>query len=178
MTARRNSYGPPVVIQMAAGESTSHTNTTDAADVASLVIPKRLLRVGDNLKLTAVVEADSANSTDTHTAIVTLGTAGGTLVTVATTGAVDVASGDVAKLEVDLIVTAVGADGTGAMIGVGRGQWSTSGAAQTITPVSNFSNIDTLDDITISVNIDHSVASASNQTSCKILRLEIFPSPE
>lgn len=178
MTERRNNYGPPIrVWQMAAGESTTHTNTTDAANVATLVIPARTLRVGDNLRITAVVEADSANSTDTHTAIITLGTAGGTLVTCATSGAVDVASGDVAILTVEAIVTAVGADGTGALLGAGRGQWSTAAAAQTLTPISNAANIDTLDDITVAVNIDHSVSHADNDTSAKLFRVELFPSP-
>lgn len=174
MTTPRNYYGDPKIFIMAASESSTHTNTTDEATIATLTLPANAdIRPGSVLRIKAVSEADSANSTDTHKVNLKIGNSGGTFVALATGEALDVASGNVHISTADLIFEAIGSACT--VKGAGHAIWSTSGAAQTYTAVSDTTNLSTLSDLLIEVSVDHSVASASNQTSVKLFYAELIP---
>ncbi len=175
MTTRRNNYGPPRIFKMAPGGSTTHTNTTDAATIASIVLPAGSLRTGDTLRISAVVEADAADSTDTQQVLMTCTPTGGTLTQFLTGAAVDVGAGEVCVVDGLVEITAAGGAGTGRADGYVAAQWSTTSAVRKITPVSSASNWNTLVDNTIGIQVDHSVAAAANQTTVRSFMVEIIP---
>lgn len=175
MTTRRNYYGGPEYFAMVPGESTTHTNTTTEATIATVVIPANTLRVGDRIEIRAVTEADAANSTDTHTVNLKAIKTGSTAISLAAGAAVDVAAGDVHISRALLQVQTVGVAATASLIGLGESMWSTSGATHTLTAVSEATYFDTTSDLNIYISVDHSVAAAGNQTSVKVFDVIVWP---
>lgn len=151
-------------------DSTAHTNTTTAADFDQAVTFDGLgLKAGDVLRFSALVEVPTTNSTDTLTLLLTIAD-GTNTITIASTGAVDVADGDVGILSGELTFRAVGASGSVA----GHG-WASLDApsadipriATQVTP----STLVTTGSLTVAVNADWSAASASDICNLQDLRV-------
>jgi len=162
---------------MAASESTTHTDTTTEAVIAYVEIPAGYLNPGDVLEVLGVSEADAANLTDTHKVNLVAYNVGGTQVALATGEALDVASGDAHESRASFIFEAIGALTVATIKGMGTALWSTSGAALTPTAISDATNLATTSAIRIGISVDHSVAHANNQTSCKLLVVKVNGSP-
>lgn len=93
----------------AASAAITASSTEEAFD-KSYTIPANSLAAGDVIRIRGQVIATATNSTDTLTVKLYIGGMAGTAIF--TTGAVDVANGDVAVFDVILIVRTVGATGT------------------------------------------------------------------
>jgi len=152
----------------AVAASAAHTNTTTAADFdKSHSIPANTLRVGDIIRIRGQAIATATNSTDTLTLLLTVGG-----VTIATTGAVDVANGDIGYFECDVVVRTIGASGTIVAAGV-----QALGVPGTVTAkpfLLASSTLDTTAAAVVAVNADWSVANAGNSARLDVLNVEII----
>ena len=83
------------------GTSTTHNNSTDAADAGTLTISAGRLNVGTVIKVMSFGTCTSTNSTDTLTAVLNL-THGATTVALATGAALDVADNDVVQADSEI----------------------------------------------------------------------------
>jgi len=147
-------------------DSAEHENTTDAADFdKSYTIPANTLQAGDIIKIRGQVTVNDNNSTDTLTLLLQVGN-----VTIATTGAVDVADGDVGYFEAILVFRAVGASGKYTAQGV-----QALGVPGTVTAKPFFkeeTTTDTTAGIEIAINADWSAAHADNEAELTQLVVE------
>lgn len=143
-------------------DSSAHSNTTTEADLSeSYTIAANTLRVGDVLEIDAQALVTAANSTDTLTLLLNLGA-----VTLATTGAVDVAANDIGTFKAKVTVRAIGASGSITASGT-----QSLGVPGTVTskPFTKTNALDTTVANKIAVNADWSVANAGN--SVKLTQL-------
>lgn len=167
----QNGTGLASKLFSATAESSEHENTTDAANFdVTYSLPANSLEVGDVLKIKAQVTVNDNNSTDTLTLLLTIGG-----ITIATTGAVDVADGDVGYFECDLVVRAIGAAATAVFQASGV---QALGVPGTVTAKPFFKAEGTSFDTTIAnviaVNADWSVAHADNEASLSLLDVELI----
>ena len=150
--------------------STSHANTTDAADFdETFAIPANTLKPGSIIKGRISVWVEDNNSTDTLTLILRLTPAGGSAVAIVTISAVDVADDDCGYIDFSIMIRTAGASGT--MVAHGM---TALGAFETaaMTPfLMKSTAIDTTKVQTVSVNADWSVAHADNE--CELALLEV-----
>ena len=138
------------------GTSTTHNNTTDAADAGTLTISAGRLNVGTVIKINSFGTCTSTNSTDTLTAILNL-THGSTTVALASGAALDVADDDVVHAESEIHILS-------ATTFAAISKIHTDAAGGTI--VRNYvasTAIDTTVDLTLVMNVDWSAANAANQ---------------
>ena len=138
------------------GTSTTHNNTTDAADAGTLTISAGRLNVGTVIKINSFGTCTSTNSTDTLTAILNL-THGSTTVALASGAALDVADDDVVHAESEIHILS-------ATTFAAISKIHTDAAGGTI--VRNYiasTAIDTTVDLTLAMNVDWSAANAANQ---------------
>lgn len=154
-------------------ESAEHENTTDAANFDKTYdIPANSLKAGDVIRVRAQVTVNDNNGTDTLTLLLTLD---GT--TIATTGAVDVADGDIGYFEADIVIRTIGASGTLVASGV-----QALGVPGTVTGkpfLLGSTAVDTTQALTVAVNADWSAAHADNEASLSLLTVELIrTSPE
>ena len=152
------------------GTSTTHTNTTDAADAGTLTISAGRLKVGTIIKVMSFGTVTDTNSTDTLTNILNL-THGSTTVALATGAALDVADNDVVQADATIQILTTGSAGTFAAIG----KIHTDAAGGTI--VRNYvasTAIDTTVDLVLTMNCDWSVAHAENIYTQLIHTAQIF----
>ena len=135
--------------------ATTHTNTTDAADITSFNIPAGALQVGSLIKVRSCIKVTDNNSTDTATCIVQLGNVSGV-----TSGAIDVADNDLFYFDVQFVVTKVGSAGTA----VSMGYVGTDATGSTLLHADqvDMTAIDFSGDVEVAVNCDWSVAHAEN----------------
>lgn len=146
------------------------TNTVTATDFdQSLSIPANCLQVGDVINIHACVTCPSTNSTDTLTLLLKFGG-----ITLATTGAIDVANNDVGVFDAQVVVRALGAAGAGSFAAMGLQTLGVPGTA-TVKAFNKLdaSAFDTTAAVTCLVNGQWSVASASNQARLDLLTVEI-----
>lgn len=150
--------------------SANHTNTTTEANFdKSVSIPAHCLQVGDILKIRALAIAPTTNATDTLTLLLTVGG-----ITVATTGAVDVANNDIGYFDATVVVRAVGAAAVASFAASGVQALGVMGTvtAKPFTKVEATS-FDTTAAVVVAVNADWSVASASNIARLDLLTVEL-----
>jgi len=143
------------------GAQTTHTNSTDAADLCSFSIPANKLSVGDVLRIQVRATVTDNNSTDTLTPIFNFG---GTAI--ATGAALDVADSDVIWVDAIVNVTAIGASGTMTAHSEIR---TDALAAVTVKATTALTSKDTTGALALALNVDWSVAHAEN-----IVRLDCF----
>ena len=149
------------------GTSTTHNNTTDAADAGTLTISAGRLNVGTVIKINSFRTCTSTNSTDTLTAILNL-THGSTTVALASGAALDVADDDVVHAESEIHILS-------ATTFAAISKIHTDAAGGTI--VRNYiasTAIDTTVDLVITMNCDWSVAHAENIYTQLIHTAQIF----
>lgn len=147
-------------------ESAEHENTTTAANFdKSFSIPANTLQVGDVLRIRANVTVNDNNSTDTLTLLLTIG---GT--TIVTTGAVDVADGDIGFMDVLVTIRTIGASGT--MVASGLAALGVPGTVTGKAVSLASTAIDTTVANVVAVNADWSVAHADNEASLTQLTIE------
>lgn len=160
---------PDAVAEMvyrAVAAATAHTNTTDAADFdKSYTFPANSLAAGDIIRVVAQAIATATNSTDTLTLLLTLG---GT--TIATTGAVDVANGDIGFFAADIVIRTIGATGT--MVAAGVQALGVPGTVTAKPFLLASTAVDTTGTLKLAVNADWSVASASNSARLDVLNVQ------
>lgn len=151
-------------------ESAEHENTTTDADFDKYVdIPANMLQVGDVVKIRAQATVIDNNSTDTLTLVLKVGG-----VSVISTGAVDVADGDVGYFDVELVVRAIGAGGVAAFQATGVHALGVPGTV-TAKPFTKAQTtvFDTTAAVRVAVNADWSVAHADNEVSLSFLSVEV-----
>jgi len=147
-------------VLFASAEQATHTNSTDAADLASYSIEPNLLKVGDILRIKLRATVTDNNGTDTLTPVFKFG---GTAI--ATGAALDVADSDIVWVDAEIAVTAIGASGTmtsHASIKTNTGD--TDVFASTALTSKNTTN-----SLALALDVDWSVAHAEN-----IVRLDSF----
>lgn len=143
---------------------TTHTNSTDEAALASHTFPADFFDEGKVIRFRALCVVADQNSTDTLTVNARFG--GTTLTGTAfiTTGAVDVADGDIAYIEGELVCRSTGS--TGAFVGLGSCVLDAPGTA-TVADGEVLSSIDTTAALYLEITGDWSVAHADNQVACQ-----------
>lgn len=151
--------------------SAAHTNTTtEALFDKNYSLPANFLKAGDVIRVRAQVIATVTNSTDTLTLVLYLG--GLTGIAIVTTGAVDVANGDIGYIEADIVIRTIGATGTLVASGV-----QALGVPGTVTAkpfLKAETAVNTTTALVIGVGADWSVASASNSARLDLLTISIL----
>jgi hypothetical protein len=154
------------MVYRAVAASAAHTNTTDAANFdKSYTFPANSLAAGDIIRIVAQAVATSTDSTDTLALLLTLGG-----VTLATTGAVDVANGDIGHFTCDIVIRTAGGSGTYVACGT-----QCLGVPGTVTAKPFFkasTSIDTTATQVVAVNADWSVAAAANSCRLDVLNVQ------
>lgn len=140
------------------GTTTTHTNTTTAADPATLTIPAGRLNAGSIIKVNSFGTVTDNNSSDTLTNVLNL-THGSTTVALISGAALDVNDADVVITESTIQILTVGTAGTF----VAHSQILTDAlGATSLRALTTSTAIDTTGDITITMNCDWSVSHAEN----------------
>ena len=140
------------------GTSTSHNNSTDAANVGTLTIPAGRLNTGTIIKVSSFGTCVSTNSTNTLTPVLNL-THGSTTVALITGAALDVADNDIVSAESTIHILTTGTAGTF----VAASSIITDAGSTQLGAATTSTAIDTTVDLVITLNVDWSVANASNQ---------------
>ena len=149
------------------GTSTTHNNSTDAADAGTLTISAGRLNVGTVIKVMSFGTLTSTNGSDELTAILNL-THGSTTVALASGAALDVADNDVVQAESEIHILS-------ATTFAAISKIHTDAAGGTI--VRNYvasTAIDTTVDLVLTMNVDWSVANAGNQYTHLVHTAQIF----
>ena len=151
----------PRVLFSSAAQNT-HSNSTDAADLCSYVIPKNTLAVGDIIKVTVRATVVDTNSTDTLTPTFNFG---GTAI--ASGAALDVADSDIVWVDALIMVRAVGASGTM----TAHSEIKTNTGDTDVFASTALTSKNTVADagLALALDVDWSVAHAEN-----IVRLDCF----
>ena len=148
-----------------AGTGREHENTTDAADICSMVIPANKLAVGDIVRIKVYGTVLDNNSTDTLTPILNFG---GTAI--ATGAALDVADDDIVYAWADVHVTATGSSGT--MTAISEMRTDALGAT-VVMATTALTSKDTTAGIAVALNVDWSVAHADNEFRIDAFSVEL-----
>jgi len=138
------------------GTSTTHNNTTDAANAGTLIIPAGRLNVGTVIKINSFGTCTSTNGSDELTAILNL-THGSTTVALASAAALDVANNDVVHAESEIHILS-------ATTFAAISKIHTDAAGGTI--VRNYTASTAIDStvaLTLALNVDWNAANAANQ---------------
>ena len=149
------------------GTSTTHNNSTDAADAGTLTIPAGRLNVGTVIKVMSFGTLTSTNGSDELTAILNL-TDGSTTVALASGAALDVADNDVVQADSEIHILS-------ATTFAAISKIHTDAAGGTI--VRNYvasTAIDTTVDLVITMNVDWSAANAADQYTHLVHTAQIF----
>ena len=132
----------------------THTNSTDAADLFSYSIPANTLEVGDVVKIKVYATVTDNNSTDTLTPVLNFGGSA-----ISSGAALDVADGDLVWCEAEVSVTAVGSAGT--MTSYAK-IFTDAGGSVSLMERTLLTSKDTTGALAIALNVDWSVADATN----------------
>ena len=149
------------------GTSTTHNNSTDAADAGTLTISAGRLNVGTVIKIMSFGTLTSTNASDELTAILNL-THGSTTVALATAAALDVADNDVVQADSEIHILS-------ATTFAAISKIHTDAAGGTI--VRNYvasTAIDTTVDLVLTMNVDWNAANAANQYTHLVHTAQIF----
>lgn len=150
--------------------SAAHTASTDEALFdKSYSIPANSLRVGDIIRVKAQVIATATNSTDTLTLKLYIGGLAGTAI--CTTGAIDVANGDVGYIEADIVIRTIGASGT--FVASGSQALGVPGTVTAKPFLLGSTAIDTTAAKVIGVGADWSSTNAGNSARLDVLDIEL-----
>tara|TARA_R110002012_G_scaffold278763_1_gene466528 strand:- start:687 stop:1193 length:507 start_codon:yes stop_codon:yes gene_type:complete len=155
-----NSLGEKLFSQ--AGTLREHENSTDAADIASYIIPANKLEVGDIVRIKVFCTVVDSNSTDTLTPI--LNFAGSAI---ASGAALDVADSDVVYAWADVHVTS-----STAMTAISEIRTDANGGTS-VTAATNLSSKDITANIAVALNVDWSVAHADNEVRIDAFSVEL-----
>lgn len=159
------------LLYSATAASTAHTNTTtEALFDKNYTIPANFLKVGDVIRVKAQAIATVTNSTDTLTLVLYIGGLTGTAII--TTGAVDVANGDIGYIEADIVIRTVGASGT--FVATGTQALGVPGTVTAKPWLKASTTIDTTAAQQIGIGADWSVASASNSARLDVLDIQLI----
>ena len=150
--------------------TTTHDNTTDAADVATLTIPAGRLNAGSLICVKSAGYVLDNNSSDTLTPVLNL-VHGSTTVGLLTGAALDVADNDVLMLEAWIQVRTIGAAGT--LVAVGKLN-TDAGGTTTLVATTTSTAVDTTSSQAIVLNVDWSAANADNEYRHLIHTCQIF----
>jgi hypothetical protein len=146
--------------------ATQHDNSTDAANVATITIPKGALQVGSVVKVKSCIKVIDNNSTDTLTALVQLGGVNGV-----TGGAIDVADNDLFYFDVQMVITKTGSAGTADAFGyVGT---DATGSTLLHADQVSMTAIDMSGTVDVTINCDWSVAHADNEMTHQWTTVEL-----
>lgn len=159
---------PRLVYSNIADSAEVENTTTPTSFDLSKTIDGATLKVGDVLRIKARAYVVDNNSTDTLTLKLFVGSE-----EIVTTGAVDVADGDIGYIEVDLIVRAAGAGGSlagGGLVALGVPGTVTAKPFRKDAAAEDLSG-----DVAITVQATWSVAHADNEVELEQLTVEHIP---
>ena len=145
---------------------TTHNNTTDAANVASLEIPAGRLNAGSIIHLQSAGFVLDNNGSDTLTPVLNLNSTA-----LLTGAALDVADNDVLRLESWIQIRTIGAAGT--FVACSNLQ-TDAGGTTILSAVKTSTAVDTTADITLALNVDWSAANADNEYTHLLHTCQIF----
>ena len=149
------------------GTSTTHNNSTDAADAGTLTISAGRLNVGTVIKVMSFGTLTSTNGSDELTAILNL-THGSTTVALASGAALDVADNDVVQADSEIHILS-------ATTFAAISKIHTDADGGTIVRKYTASTaIDTTVDLVITMNVDWSAANAADQYTHLVHTAQIF----
>ncbi len=155
------------VVGSIAVASATIENTSGAKDFNQTIsIPANRLQVGDVIHVQASVRVLDNNSTDTLTVILDVGG-----ISVATSGAVDVADDDFGVFDVYITVRTVGAGGT--MVAAGMVILDAEGTALVSTTLPS-SALDTTAAVSVKLTANWAVVHADNQVRQEQLFVEVL----
>ena len=149
---------------------TTHNNTTDAANVASLEIPAGRLNAGSIIHLQSAGFVLDNNGSDTLTPVLNL-LHGATTVGLLTGAALDVADNDVLRLESWIQIRTIGKAGT--FVACSNLQ-TDAGGTTILSAVTTSTAVDTTAAIRLALNVDWSAANADNEYTHLIHTCQIF----
>jgi hypothetical protein len=149
---------------------TTHNNTTDAANVATLTIPAGRLNAGSIIHLQSAGFVLDNNSTDTLTPVLNL-VHGATTVALATGAALDVADNDILRVDSWIQVRTIGTAGT--FVSCTKLNTDANGGTN-LDAVVTSTAVDTTVAINLNLNVDWSVANADNEYTHLIHTCQIF----
>ena len=149
---------------------TTHNNTTDAANVASLQIPANRLNAGSIIHLQSAGFVLDNNGSDTLTPVLNL-LHGSTTVGLLTGAALDVADNDVLRLESWIQIRTIGSAGT--FVACSNLQ-TDAGGTTILSAVTTSTAVDTTGAIRLALNVDWSAANADNEYTHLIHTCQIF----
>ena len=153
--------------------NTQHNNSTDAANVGTIIIPRNTLRVGSVIKVTSAGTCVSTNSSDTLTPVLNLihGDSSPTTVALLTGAALNVSNNDIVSCESTILITSIGTTGT--FTATSKFNTDAAGVVTKAGIVAS-TTIDTTTEIFIHLNVDWSVANASNQYTHLLHTAQIY----
>jgi hypothetical protein len=140
--------------------NTQHNNSTDAANVGTVIIPRNTLRAGSVIKVTSAGTCVSTNSTNTLTPVPLL-----------TGAALDVADNDIVSCESTILITSIGTTGT--FTATSKFNTDAAGVVTKAGIVAS-TTVDTTTEIFIHLNVDWSVANADNQYTHLLHTAQIY----
>ena len=150
--------------------TTTHDNTTDAADVATLTIPAGRLNTGSLICVKSAGYVLDNNSSDTLTPVINL-VNGSTTVALLTGASLNVDDNDVLRLESWIQIRTIGSAGT--FVACSNLQ-TDAGGTTILSAVKTSTAVDTTADITLALNVDWSAANADNEYTHLIHTCQIF----
>lgn len=148
-------------------DGTTLTNSTDETALSTATISGADLQIGDVIHVIFRAHVGSAQSTDTLTVVLKIGTE-----TIVSTGAVNATTGDVVYIDAYITVRATGASGSLS----GSGMF-VNGVAGTAVPTpfrKDAATEDISSDIAVAVTGDWSVAHADNQVFSEDFIVELI----
>lgn len=151
----------------ATAAGTALTNSTSETTLGAKTISGADLRVGDVIRVLAQVIATATNSTDTLTLKLYVGTE-----EIVTTGAVDVANGDIGYINCDVVVRSIGASGKLAAAGL-----VALGVPGTVTAkpfLKAEASEDISGDVAVAVKGTWSVANAGNSCRLDVMNVQVL----
>lgn len=153
---------------VAASAAVSNT-VTETLFNKSYTIPANFLQVGDVLRIRGQVIATATHSTDTLTLKLYLGGLAGTAII--SSGAVDVADGDIGFFDVTIVIRTIGASGT--FVATGLYSLGVPGTVTAKPFLKASSAIDTTASKVLGIGATWSVADAGNSARLDIFTVEI-----
>ena len=152
-------------VLFASAVQTTHTNSTDDADLCSFKIPANKLELGDIIRIQVRATVTDNSSTHTLTPIFNFG---GTAI--ATGAALDVADSDIVYAWADVHCTATGSSGTCTAIAEIR--TDALGAVHVIATTA-LTSMDTTGGLAVALNVDWDAAHADNEVRIDAVSIEL-----
>ena len=155
-------------------EEVQHNNSTDAANVGTLTIPRNTLRQGSVIKVTSAGLCKGTNGTDTLTPVLNLiyGDSSPTTEALITGAALDVANNDIVSCESTILIHSIGTSGK--FSATTKLNTDGNGVVTKVGITAGPKSIDTTTEIIINLNVDWSAANSGNRYTHTLHTAQIY----